>query len=98
MNKPTRLSWSDTIRLWEVKSILRVIGFVLTFAPVGILAVMVEPCSGAGSGKEYGPGMDTARLLRLHLATLFDSTSAVVVLVAGGLGIIVLLISLFVPE
>lgn len=100
--KPTGFSRGELLRIWEVKSILRLVGVGLTFLPLAILGAMLEPCSGAASGREYEPGPDTARLLGLHLgtllATLFDRTGAIVALVAVGVGLIVLVASTFVPE
>ena len=75
-----------------LRNILRIIGALLIMAPL----ILLFPGVGAGSGKSYEPGSDTARTF--SLTALTDSALGIAILVAFALGLLVLLASIFAPE
>jgi len=81
-----------------VKQALRLVGLGLLVVPAIVVLAIVFPFAGAGSGKDYQPGMDLARLLSLHAAELFDGVAGIAALVVMGVGVLVLIASIFVPD
>jgi|tagenome__1003787_1003787.scaffolds.fasta_scaffold18001617_1 hypothetical protein len=96
-----KLSFAERLRLWDAKTILRVAGLCLVSLPAVILFAFLEPCTGAGSGKDYTTGMETKRFFAAHLrevAGQVSHTTLTLVLAGMALGVVLLVMTLFAPE
>jgi hypothetical protein len=92
MKQPYRLRRRDLLRLFDLRTALRVIGGGL----IGVPLLMVFPMVGAGTGKSYEPGSDMAR--SLSLSVLIDTPWGIAMLVLVGLGGVLIGMSFLVPE
>ena len=73
---------------WSLKDILRFAGWGCIF--LGI--VLIFPAVGAAGGESHEPGADTLRVL------IFEKSYGQGALVCAGLGLIILIVSAFVPD
>jgi hypothetical protein len=96
-----KLSFAERLRLWDATTILRVAGVCLVSLPAAILFAFLDPCTGAGSGKEYNIGLETKRFFAAHVREVIGQvshTTLILVLAGMALGVVLLVISRFTPE